>query len=333
MSRILVTGGAGYVGSKLTVDLADQGHEVIVYDTCFFGKEHIKENKNIKLIIGDIRDKIKFENAVNGCETVIHLACISNDPSFDLNEELSKSINFDCFEDLVSISKKSGVKKFIYASSSSVYGFSDDPNVTEEHPLVPLTLYNKFKGMCEPILKKYLDDNFRGVIIRPATVCGYAPHCRLDLSVNILTNHAVNNKKIIVLGGGEQKRPNLHVNDMSRAYLTLIENDFEQISGETFNVSFENKKIIELANIVADNVKKFFNYDNVEIEVKKETADNRSYHVNSDKIKKVLNFCPKYNIDDAVTSLCKAFKDGILPNSLTDPKYINVTTLKNLNVK
>ena len=333
MSRILVTGGAGYVGSKLTVDLANQGHEVIIYDTCFFGKEHIEENKNIKLIIGDIRDKIKFENAVGGCETVIHLACISNDPSFNLNEELSKSINFDCFEDLVSISKKSGVKKFIYASSSSVYGFSDDPNVTEEHPLVPLTLYNKFKGMCEPILKKHLDDKFRGVIIRPATVCGYAPHCRLDLSINILTNHAVNNKKIIVLGGGEQKRPNLHVNDMSRAYLMLIENNFEKISGETFNVSFENKKIIELANIVAKNVEEFFNYDNVEIEVKKETADNRSYHVNSDKIKKVLNFYPKYNIDDAVNSLCKAFKDGILPNSLTDPKYINVTTLKNLNVK
>ena len=333
MSKVLVTGGAGYVGSKLTIDLAEQGHEVIIYDTCFFGREHIKENKNIKLIIGDIRDSIKFENAVIGCDVVIHLACISNDPSFDLNEELSKSINFDCFEDLVSISKKNGVKKFIYASSSSVYGFSDDPNVTEEHPLVPLTLYNKFKGMCEPILIKYLDDKFKGVIIRPATVCGYAPHCRLDLSVNILTNHAVNNKKIIVLGGGEQKRPNLHVNDMSRAYLMLIENDFKNINGEIFNVSFENKKIIELANIVAENVKKFFNYDNVEIEVKKETADNRSYHVNSDKIKKILNFSPKYNIDDAVNSLCKAFKDGILPNSLTDPKYINVTTLKNLNVK
>lgn len=333
MSKVLVTGGAGYVGSKLTIDLAEQGHDVIIYDTCFFGREHIKENKNIKLIIGDIRDSIKFENAVIGCDVVIHLACISNDPSFDLNEELSKSINFDCFEDLVSISKKNGVKKFIYASSSSVYGFSDDPNVTEEHPLVPLTLYNKFKGMCEPILIKYLDDKFKGVIIRPATVCGYAPHCRLDLSVNILTNHAVNNKKIIVLGGGEQKRPNLHVNDMSRAYLMLIENDFKNINGEIFNVSFENKKIIELANIVAENVKKFFNYDNVEIEVKKETADNRSYHVNSDKIKKILNFSPKYNIDDAVNSLCKAFKDGILPNSLTDPKYINVTTLKNLNVK
>lgn len=332
MATILVTGGAGYVGSRLTLDLASEGHEVIIYDTCFFGKDHIVENNNIKLIIGDIRDSKKFDLASSGCDVVIHLACISNDPSFDLNEQLSKSINFDCFEDLVKISKKNRVKKFIYASSSSVYGYSDDPNVTEDHPLVPLTLYNKFKGLCEPILLKYLDNNFRGVIIRPATICGYAPHCRLDLSVNILTNHAVNNKKIIVLGGGQQKRPNLHVKDMSRAYLSLIDNDFKKINGEIFNVSFENKKIIELAEIVSKNVKKYFSYQDIEIEVRSETVDNRSYHVNSDKIKKFLNFEPKYNIDDAVLSLCEAFKKGELPNSMTDLKYINVNTLKKLNV-
>ena len=332
MSKILITGGAGYVGSLLTKNLESQGHQVVIYDTCYFGTDHIQESENLKLIKGDIRDPKKFEQSVIGCDTVLHLACISNDPSFALNESLSKTINFDCFEDLVKISKKNGVKKFIYCSSSSVYGFSDDPNVTEEHPLVPLTLYNKFKGMCEPILKSYLDNTFQGVIIRPATVCGYAPHCRLDLSVNILTNHAVNNKKIIVLGGGEQKRPNLHVGDMCRSYEMLINRDLQDVNGEIFNVSYENKKIIELAEIVAKNVKEFFNYDNIEIEVKKDTVDNRSYHVNSDKIKKVLGFEPKYNIDDAVISLCKAFKDGKLPNSLDDPKYINVTTLKNLKI-
>ena len=332
MSKILITGGAGYVGSLLTKNLESQGHQVVIYDTCYFGTDHIQESENLKLIKGDIRDPKKFEQSVIGCDTVLHLACISNDPSFALNESLSKTINFDCFEDLVKISKKNGVKKFIYCSSSSVYGFSDDPNVTEEHPLVPLTLYNKFKGMCEPILKSYLDNTFHGVIIRPATVCGYAPHCRLDLSVNILTNHAVNNKKIIVLGGGEQKRPNLHVGDMCRSYEMLINRDLQDVNGEIFNVSYENKKIIELAEIVAKNVKEFFNYDNIEIEVKKDTVDNRSYHVNSDKIKKVLGFEPKYNIDDAVISLCKAFKDGKLPNSLDDPKYINVTTLKNLKI-
>ena len=333
MSKILITGGAGYVGSLLSKQLEKKGHQVIIYDTCWFGSDHIKESSNLKLIKGDIRDINKFESSVEGCDVVLHLACISNDPSFALNEDLSKTINFDPFEDLVKISKAKGVKKFVYASSSSVYGFSDDPNVTEDHPLVPLTLYNKYKGMCEPILKSYLDNSFTGVIIRPATVCGYAPHCRLDLSVNILTNHAVNNKKIIVLGGGEQKRPNLHVADMCRSYELLVDRELNDINGEVFNVSYENKKIIELAEIVAKNVKSFFGYDNIEIEVKKETVDNRSYHVNSDKIKRVLDFSPKYNIDDAVISLCHAFKDGKLPNSLTDSKYSNVATLKKLNVE
>lgn len=330
--KILVTGGAGYVGSLLTKRLSEKNHEVLIYDMCWFGKDHINENTNLKLIQADIRDKVSFERAVKNVDVVIHLACISNDPSYDLNENLSKTINYDCFKDLVETSKKNKVKKFIYASSSSVYGYSDDPNVTEEHPLVPLTLYNKFKGLCEPILQDYVDDSFTGVIIRPATVCGYAPHCRLDLSVNILTNHAVNNKKITVLGGGQQKRPNLHVEDMCRAYELLIEEDLRKINGEIFNVSYENKKIIELAEIVKENVQSFFNYDSIDIEVKTDTVDNRSYHVNSDKIKRVLGFEPKFNIDDAVISLCKAFNNGKLKDSLTDPKYINVATLKNNNV-
>ena len=331
MSRILITGGAGYVGSLLTVNLERLGHEVIIYDTCYYGKDHIKTSSKLKLIKADIRDKIKFEASIEGCDVVIHLACISNDPSFELNEEFSKTINFDCFEDLVKISKKKKIKRFIYASSSSVYGFSDDDNVTEEHPLVPLTLYNKFKGMCEPILKKYIDENFVGTIVRPATICGYAPRCRLDLSVNILTNFAVNNKKIVVLGGGEQKRPNLHVADMCRAYEHFLNAKSDKINNEIFNVSYENKKIIELAHIVKKNVEDFFRYEDIKIEVKNETLDKRSYHVNSEKIKKVLGFFPKFNTDNAVVSLCEAFKKNKLPNSLSDPKYINVLMLKNSN--
>ena len=333
MKKILITGGAGYVGSLLTLRLSKLGHKVIIYDTCYFGIEHIRESENLKLIKADIRDKNKFESAVEDCDIVIHLACISNDPSYALNETLSKTINFDCFEDLVKISKKSGVKLFVYASSSSVYGYSKDENVTEEHPLVPLTLYNKFKGMCEPILRKYVDEKFIGTILRPATLCGYAPHCRLDLSVNILTNHAVNNKKIIVLGGGDQKRPNLHIEDMCRAYETVINADTNLINNQIFNVSFENKKIIELAHIVKKNVQDSFNFNNIEIEIKRDTVDKRSYHVNSDKIKKILNFETNWNIDDAVNSLCNAFQKGKLKNSMTDNKYINVNVLKSLNVK
>ncbi len=329
---ILITGGAGYVGSLLSEQLSSNGFNVIIYDTCFYGKEHIRNNKNLKLIQADIRDKSSFESAIHGVDQIIHLACISNDPSFALNENLCKTINYDCFEDLVRISKKNGVSRFIYASSSSVYGYSDSDNVTEEHELVPLTLYNKFKAMCEPILEKYLDSKFVGVTIRPATLCGYAPRCRLDLSVNILTNHAVNNNKITVLGGGEQKRPNLDVRDMCRAYKTVLDANDDKINNEIFNVSYDNKKIIELAKMVKSNTEKFYNINNIEIEVKSETVDKRSYHVNSDKIKRVLGFVPKYSIDDAIISLCDAFKNGRLPNSLNDSKYINVDTLKRDNV-
>lgn len=330
--KILITGGAGYVGSLLSQRLVNLGNKVVIFDTCFYGKDHIKENENLKLVEADIRDTDAFEKAVNGIDSVIHLACISNDPSFALNENLCKTINFDCFEDLVRISKKSKVNKFIYASSSSVYGFSDSENVTEEHPLVPLTLYNKFKGMCEPILEKYLDSSFIGVVIRPATLCGFAPRCRLDLSVNILTNHAVNNKKIIVLGGGEQKRPNLDIRDMCRAYEVILEADEKLINNQIFNVSCGNKKIIELAEMVKKNVESFFDISDIEIEIKSETVDKRSYHVNAEKIKNVLGFQPEFSVDDAIISLCEAFKGGLLPNSLSDSAYINVDTLKKNNV-
>ena len=187
MSRILITGGAGYVGSLLTINLERLGHEVLIYDTCFYGKDHIQTSAKLKLIEGDIRDKNKFESAVQGCDIVIHLACISNDPTFELNPDISKEVNFHCFEPIVRLSKENGVKKFIYASTCSVYGISDNPNVTEEHPLVPITDYNKYKAACEPILKKYLDDDFHGIIIRPATICGFSEKMRFDLTVNILT--------------------------------------------------------------------------------------------------------------------------------------------------
>tara|TARA_B100000242_G_C42996642_1_gene462904 strand:- start:130 stop:1131 length:1002 start_codon:yes stop_codon:yes gene_type:complete len=329
--KILVTGGAGYVGTMLTENLLNKGYKVDIYDTFYFGKDHLPNDNNLRLIDGDIRNTELFASACNNIDVVIHLACISNDPSFELNENLSKTINYDCFEPMVLVAKQKKVKRFIYASSSSVYGISEKENVTEEHPLVPLTLYNKFKGMCEPLLIKHLDDSFNGVVIRPATICGYSKRCRLDLSVNILTNLAINNKRITVFGG-QQRRPNLNIKDMCRLYQLLLEVDDDLIQKQTFNVGYQNNKIIDLAKIVKNVVEKKMGLKDIDIDVSK-SNDNRSYHINSNKIERILGFKPVYTIEDAVESLCNAFDSGLLKDSLTDSIYSNVKTMQKLNVE
>jgi nucleoside-diphosphate-sugar epimerase len=233
---------------------------------------------------------------------------------------------------MVKACKNAGVKRFIYASSSSVYGVSDSPNVTEDHPLVPVSLYNKYKGECEPMLWEEINNDFVGVIIRPATLCGYAPRQRLDLSVNILTNHAYNNGKIKVFGGA-QKRPNLHIQDMVDVYSMLLKVEDSLIQGETFNASGKNLSIAEIADDVARIVSEFKGLNEpIEIETLP-SNDPRSYHVNSEKIKRVLGFAPKRSVDDAVKDLCEAFKSGKLPNSMDDTKYFNVQKMKELGVK
>jgi len=327
--RVLVTGGAGYVGHVLVPRLIAEGYEVVLYDSMLFGNK-ITAQPHLTTFDADIRDAATFAKAVAGCDTVIHMACISNDPSFELDETLSTSINYDCFEPLVVASKKAGVKRFIYASSSSVYGVSDAPQVTEDHPLVPLTLYNKYKGLCEPLLWKHQGPGFTCVTIRPATLCGYSPRCRLDLTVNILTNHAVNRGKITVFGGG-QKRPNLHIEDMVDAYLVMLRAPSDKIAGETFNIGYENHTVMDIAQMVKKVVEQEMP-DRPPIAIERtETNDNRSYHINSDKVGRVLGFFPKRNIEDAVRDLCRAFAAGKLPGGLDDPSYINVRTIKQRN--
>ncbi|NDH67800.1 MAG: NAD-dependent epimerase/dehydratase family protein [Gammaproteobacteria bacterium] len=332
MDHVLITGGAGYVGSLLTPQLLAMGYKVTVYDTLFFGDDFLpKSHPHLSIIEGDIRDVAHLSSALNGVDTVISLACISNDASFVLDESLSTSINLDAFEPMVIAAKKAGVKRFIYASSSSVYGVSDKLNVTEDHPLVPLTLYNKYKGMCEPLLFKHMDENFTCVTIRPATLCGYGPRLRLDLSVNILTNHAVNNNKIIVFGG-EQLRPNLHIQDMCDLYTLLLTVPKEKIAGEIFNAGYENMSIKDIAMVVKRVVEdEFPEKASLKIEVT-ESNDNRSYHINSDKIKRILGFEPKLTVEDAVRDLCHAFRDGKIADSMTDDKYYNVKRIQALEV-
>jgi nucleoside-diphosphate-sugar epimerase len=260
---------------------------------------------------------------------VISLACISNDASFELDENLSTSINLHAFEPMVIAAKKAGVRRFVYCSSSSVYGVSESADVTEEHPLVPLTLYNKYKGMCEPLLFKHQSPDFVCVTIRPATLCGYAPRQRLDLSVNILTNHAVNNNKITVFGGS-QKRPNLHVQDMVDLYRLLLEVPNEKIAGEIFNAGVQNMSIMEIARTAKRVVEELFPQKGDIPIVTTPTDDIRSYHVNSDKIARVLGFRPKRTVEDAIRDLCAAFKAGKLPRSMDDTFYFNVRRLKQL---
>lgn len=329
-SRVFVTGGAGYVGSALIPRLLGRGYKVTSYDICYYGDNFLpKSNPNLQVIRGDIRDTAKLAGTLAGHDSFISLACISNDASFELDEKLSTSVNLDAFEPMVIAAKKAGVGRFIFASSSSVYGVSDQPNVTEEHPLVPLTLYNKYKGMCEPLLFKHTDASFVGVVFRPATVCGYAPRQRFDLSVNILTNHAVNNGKITVFGG-EQMRPNLHILDYCDAVQLLLDAPDEKVANETFNVGYQNMSILDIALLVKRVVEREFPEKGEIGIVKTPTDDKRSYHINSDKIRRVLGYIPKHTIEQAVSDLCRAFKDRRFRNSMSDDIYFNVRRMKNL---
>jgi len=335
MRTVLVTGGAGYVGAVLVPKLLQRGYHVKVLDLFLFGDHALAEvatDPGLEQIRGDIRDQGLLRDVLPGCDAVIHLACISNDPSFELNPALSKAINYDAFEPLVSISKNSGVRRFVYASTSSVYGISARADVTEDHPLVPLTDYNKYKGLCEAILLRYQSPEFTTLIIRPATVCGYSPRLRLDLSVNILTALAVNKRKITIFGG-TQKRPNIHVDDITDLYADLLTVPSALIAGKTFNAAYQNHTLAELGEIVrAVVVREMPELAPIAIETSA-TTDRRSYHVSSKKIRRELGFVPARTLEDAVTDLCAAFRDGKIPNPLDDIRYYNVKTVQASNLR
>jgi nucleoside-diphosphate-sugar epimerase len=332
MSKVMVTGGAGYKGCVLVPKLLAAGYEVTVYDSMLFGSAGLPENPKLQIIKGDIRNTDAYAAAVKGCDFVIHMACISNDPSFELDPQLSKSINYECFEPMVVASKKAGVRRFVYVSSSSVYGVSDAPDVTEEHPLVPLTDYNKYKGLCEPILLRHGSPDFVPVIMRPATVCGYSPRMRFDLTVNILTNHAVN-RNLITVFGGTQKRPNIHIEDITDLYVKLLQFPDHLIAGEIFNAGYENHTVAQLATIAKEAVEKQFP-EKAPIRIQTSTSnDNRSYHVSSRKITEKLGYRPQRTIEDAVDDICNAFKAGKFMDSMSNDEYVNVKTVKKLELQ
>ena len=335
IETILVTGGAGYVGSVLVPRLLAEGYRVKVLDLYIYGRQSldaVKQHTGLTQVLGDLRDRRLLKEILPGCDAVIHLACISNDPSFDLDPRLSRTINYDAFEPLVDISLKCGVRRFIYASSSSVYGISDAPAVTEDHPRVPITDYNRYKALCEDILKPYASAEFVPVTIRPATVCGYSPRQRFDLTVNILTNHAVNSGRIKVFGG-EQQRPNLHIEDMVDLYVRLLKGPDDKICGRVFNAGYQNHKVKDIAQMVRTSVMQTGLVAKPPAIVTTPSDDIRSYHISSELIRDRLGFIPKRSVEDAVRDLCRAFQQGRFTDSMHNTRYYNIRRMQELSLQ
>ncbi len=327
--KVLITGGAGYVGAVLIPKLLIKGYQVKVIDLYIYGEDtlnSVKGHPGLTEVKGDIRDREFLKREILGTDAIIHLACISNDPSYELDPELGKSINYDAFIPMVDIARQNKVKRFIFASSASIYGVKKELEVTEDLPPEPLTDYSKYKVECEKILLDAGTDDFVVTIVRPATICGYSPRLRLDLIVNILANHAIN-KGVITILGGEQMRPNIHIEDMTDLYVELLEEPDEKVKNKIYNVGHDNHTVRDIADIVKEVIGL-----NISIETTP-TDDNRSYRVSSEKIKRELGFVPKYSIEQAVIDLKKAFDDGKILNPLEEKKYYNIRTMQDLNLK
>ncbi len=330
MPNILVTGGAGYVGAALVPKLLQRGWSTRVLDLMIYGEqalEGVRANPLLDVIRGDLRDPKAVEASMKGVDTVIHLACISNDPSFDLDPALGKSINFDSFRPLVEAARKAGATRFIFASSSSVYGVKPvTQQVHEDTSLDAITDYARSKVEGERILREYDSADFTTVSIRPATVCGYSPRQRLDIITNLMTNHAINRGTIKVFGGS-QKRPSIHIGDMTDLYVKLVDEPAARIRNKVWNAGWENFTADEIANTVQAEVG-----GNVQI-VHEPTDDPRSYHISSARLSDELGFKPKGSTRDAVRELKAAFAAGKLPNALTDPRYFNIKMMQSLSLK
>ncbi len=309
----LITGGCGYVGTLLTTSLLNDGHSVTVIDTQWFGN-YLEPHDSLNIIKKDIRniDTISLE----GFDVILHLANIANDPSVDLNPSLSWEVNVLATQQLIDRAERAGVKQFMYASSGSVYGIKDDPQVTEDLPLVPISTYNKTKMVAERVVLSY-KDHMQIHCIRPATVCGYSPRMRLDVSVNMLTFQALKNKKITVFGG-DQIRPNIHIKDMVRVYQHFLKTP--SIDSGCYNAGFENVSILDIAQRVQSKIP-------CEIVIT-ESNDPRSYRQNSDKLIQT-GFQQQYGIDDAIDEIIEKVSFGSLVE--TDQCY-NVRWMKHLNI-
>ncbi len=322
MKNILVTGGCGYVGSRLVPYLLSKGYKVSVLDSLIFGNN--LTDFNFRLIKGDIRDKEKLNIATKNIDTIIHLAAISNDPTAELNPEITKEVNYDAVINLAEIAKKNNVKRLILASSSTLYGYQGEDIVLKEgDKLNPLTLYGKYKAESEEAAFKFADDNFVVTALRPGTVAGFSLRQRFDLIVNIFTNNAVVNHKLRI-DGGKQKRPIINITDICRAYECMILAESSKIQKESFNVVGDNMTIEQIAKKVCEVIPNTTSYY---VEV---NDDRRSYFTSGDKIKNVLGFVPRFTVEDSIRELEVKLKEGFFDNSIDNEKYFNIKFLKKL---
>ena len=329
--KILVTGGFGYAGSRLTPHLLGLGHHVRVLDLMLYttaGLDALKKDPafsdwagRFELVEGDIRDPNTVAKAVSGMDTIIHLAAISNDPTGDIDEVLTRQVNFDAIGMMLAQARAAGVKRFINASSSSVFGIKEATAVTEQLEPEPLTFYSKYKALAEWLVIAAASPDFCAVNIRPATICGYSPRQRFDLTVNKLTADAVR-KRVITVHGGEQRRPNVGITDMINLYGILVEAEAKKINGRTFNFGFENLKVIEIARVIQSELADL----KVEIKVT-ETLDKRDYHISSDKILRELSYQPVSSIRQEVANLRRVLDAGTFPD-IDAPQHYNMTFMK-----
>ena len=322
MKKILIIGGAGYVGTPLQTLLADSGYEVTVFDTFWYYQNLTPPRDSIKYICADVRDIHALEKALENQDACIHLACISNDPSYELDEKLSREINYEAFSNFIAITNKSSLKRLIFASSSSVYGVKKESKVTEELSCEPLTDYSRFKVECEKLITNQLSQDITAVILRPSTICGYSQRQRFDLVVNLLTLSAITSG-IINVDGGEQFRPNLHIDEMVSCYKKILESPSEIVDRQILNVAGENLKVAEIAEKIRNIVGQKCRIDY------KPIIDARSYRVSGEKIKSLIGFTPAKNVDDAVQDLVTAFSKNMFPDWQSS-RYYNIKKMKEL---
>lgn len=325
--QILVTGGAGYLGNILVPMLLEQEYKVKVLDCFYFGKEPLEKinNPNLKLIEADISHHENIPDLFKNVKTVIHLASISNDPSGDLDPNLTIQTNFLATISLARRAKAEGVQQFIFASSCSVYGASGENILDEQSPVAPVTLYALSKLQCEDSLLSIADSTFCITLLRFSTLFGYSPRMRFDLAINVMAKRALQGKSILLHGDGLQYRPFIHVKDVSKAIISVMKEDTAITNKQVFNVGNGN------LNFMIKDLVKVINsfFPNSTIEKVEGSKDNRSYKVSFRKFERIFNFKPEYSVEDGLREIEKRYKEGELKN-MDSEIYYNLEVMKKI---